>query len=101
MIFVNAIANRRAPWPTGRAAQLVSDQDLDELFDFALGMLSVPLGRYRHPSLFDFPHFLLTPSQRKLALLRGARAAARDEFAAALERFRERNPDAWISPKRH
>lgn len=101
MIFVNSITDRGAPWPTGRAAQLVSDQDLDELFNFALTVPGLSLGLYRHPSLFDFPHFLLTPRLRRLALLRGARATGRGEFAAALERFRERNPDAWISPKRH
>lgn len=101
MIFVNSITDRGAPWPTGRAAQLVSDHDLDELFDFALVTIVVPLRRYRHPSLFEFPHFILTPGERMLALEHHARAASPAEFAAALERFRERNPDAWISPKPH
>lgn len=100
-MFVNAISDRGAPWPTGRAAQLVSDENLDELFDFALALPQCSMGLYRHPSLFDFPHFLLTPRLRRAALGSGARAAGRGEFRAALTRFRERNPDTWISPKPH
>ena len=100
-MFVNGISDRGAPWPTGRAAQLVSDENLDELFDFALALPHCSMGLYRHPSLFDFPHFLLTPRLRQVAILRGARAAGRGEFRAALTRFRERNPDTWISPKPH
>lgn len=84
MIFVDELAWRGAPWGGGKSSHLISDESVEELLEFALA-LNLPMHWYQPKST---PHFDLSRALRDRAIARGAVAAPRPEFVAALRRFR-------------
>lgn len=90
MILVSRCRPCGAPWPGGRACQMISDDSARELFDFA-EVIRFPLAWF-HIGPGGVPHFELSPDWRKKALAAGAKSADSGEFLEGANRWRQRNP---------
>ena len=88
MIVVDPCRSAGPRWLGIQACQLISDQSVGELLDFAQG-LKLPMAWFQPRG--PVPQFELSPHWRRKAIAAGARAVDRVGFAEATERWRLRN----------
>jgi hypothetical protein len=96
MIYVDALRPCGAPWRSGVACHVVSDENVEELRSFA-EQLGMPQHWIQQPTGAN-PHFDLSPRLRSRALKLGALACSGRELIFAQRRRRARAAAPPIIP---